>query len=932
MAQFPTFPDFFRALWECGAYDWQNGIAERIAKIANDDAPPVIAAPTAAGKTALIDAWLWALAKNLNEGEPRHVPLRLFFVVDRRLVVDGAFERAEKIKERLTAGKSPAEKAVADVLRDSGGALSLDVVRMRGGTEWDRRMWCKSPARPMIVCATVDQVGSRLLFRGYGVSARQRAIQAGLIGVDALMILDEAHLSAAFSQTLDDCRHFGGGEKKIASLQVIEMTATPRGGGDALVAPVDDIPHLSDSKRSMKNVALGSGGAPKASSLAKAAKTAIAELKKKKIPAPVVAVIANTVALARETRAAALKEGDEFDVVLLTGRSRPRTRDALVNEYKSRLLVGPYRRDYSRIDYPAKPLIVAATQCIEAGADFDFDYMITECAPLDVLRQRFGRVDRKGEMAALTGADEIRGKIIGQRALKFYGGATKETRKWLEDKVAKDGIVNFAPNEMAKKIDEAGYDKAQKMTSPTEKPPFLSPPLLEQLERTAGDSGIIPHLLHGRRDVAEVFLFWRADLPPFERAAEGDAEKEIARRLGWLPPQSEEMLSLPLWAAREWLNGNSAASMSDVDGAEADNRGDPQELRLAARIKYDDGKKIRAEILKGGDAVRAGDKLALQSESGGCDKFGWNPDSVAKVDDIAKDSEGRVIRLHRRVCPAAAKRLDAAAAATDAESFLKANAAEIAKEAGVNSNKLQEWRKHADKVVVHFYDDENFNEGVWLELPEKVGRKKSGGKISLQVHSSTVAKAVADFARAVGLPDDLIADLEKAAWWHDAGKAERRFQYGFGGSPEAPLARNGDLSDGEIRRRRNIADIKPGERHEFWSAALAEDAIQKSALQASRDSRHLILWLIATHHGNARVLPEPPREAPPEGEPQKITVTLDGKTGEADKPNVILDPAFGWAEIWRENRRRFGVWGLAYLEALLRLADMQTAQREENEK
>ncbi|MFW5834846.1 MAG: CRISPR-associated endonuclease Cas3'', partial [Pseudomonadota bacterium] len=161
------FAAFFEELWGFAPFPWQFGLARQVIQTRWPDALDL---PTASGKTAAIDIALFHLALEAARGAERRAPLRIFFVVDRRLVVDSAYDRAIKIADRLRDAKGGMLAQVADRLRllADDPAEPLRVVRLRGGMPKEPD-WATSVAQPTIVVSTVDQVGSRLLFRGYGV-------------------------------------------------------------------------------------------------------------------------------------------------------------------------------------------------------------------------------------------------------------------------------------------------------------------------------------------------------------------------------------------------------------------------------------------------------------------------------------------------------------------------------------------------------------------------------------------------------------------------------------------------------------------------------------------------------------------------------------------------------------------------------------------
>ena len=98
------FSSFFNKLWGYPPFAWQQKLAERVLYNEECPWPQAIALPTAAGKTACIDIAVFALAaqaQRMLQGDTVTAPRRIFFVVDRRIIVDEAFERARKLAGAL---------------------------------------------------------------------------------------------------------------------------------------------------------------------------------------------------------------------------------------------------------------------------------------------------------------------------------------------------------------------------------------------------------------------------------------------------------------------------------------------------------------------------------------------------------------------------------------------------------------------------------------------------------------------------------------------------------------------------------------------------------------------------------------------------------------------------------------------------------------
>src|SRR5713226_4893058 len=93
------FDDYFFELHKREAYSWQRRLAARVVA---GDWPGAIDLPTGSGKTACIDIAIFAMA--CQAGRPvgeRTAPRRVFFCVNRRVIVDEAHQRATRIAKAI---------------------------------------------------------------------------------------------------------------------------------------------------------------------------------------------------------------------------------------------------------------------------------------------------------------------------------------------------------------------------------------------------------------------------------------------------------------------------------------------------------------------------------------------------------------------------------------------------------------------------------------------------------------------------------------------------------------------------------------------------------------------------------------------------------------------------------------------------------------
>jgi len=929
MTGVPDFDVFYRAVNKGrDPFPWQSRLARQVEQAGW---PDLVGVPTGLGKTSCIDIAIWALARQAaRDPRERTVPTRLWYVVNRRLLVDRAFEHGCLLAELLAdASKvhadwpnaSPADVSAIDAVGKALGAIPalgvesevLQVVRLRGGTELGARP--PDPSQPAVMFSTVPMFASRWLFRGYGTSVSMRPVDAAHAGIDSLVLLDEAHLARPLLKMAEQIAASDLGDPTTVIRPersrpiLVSLTATGDETGSRFELDDADRSHPVIRKRlaASKPTALLECVEK---NLARTLADTVTELVADAAGSPRAVVFCNTPRTAREV--ADQLRGTDAEILLLTGRMRAREADAArdrVQDPRSGAPSGAEPREAS-----LAPLIVVATQTLEVGADLDFDILVTENAGVRALAQRFGRLNRLGD------TDDARAVIVhatdrssGYRrkekgSYPVYG--TEPFGVWdrLVEAAADDGPLDLAPESVNTVLGDPG-------DQPDRTGELLPAHLWEYAKTNPSPPGEAPpEVFYDGLDTGDdlaVSIVWRAHLP--------SAGVRLTPSV-----REDESVDVPL--------GELRAVFASRDFEEV--------YRLAA----DRASLERVAVA----ALRPGDEVVLPASAGFYDADGWNAAAHEDVLDVSLLRPGSgLLWLEPTAVFAIADRSTVAAAAVDAMRAVLAQLQPADDEppdddtvgavirqvkAMLRTLAPHEWLSAQERD--DYLDalaggwEQPLGDDAFPFVPLTRPSLQSGARVQVRTeafdelsftatsvllpqHVGSVGQAAEKIARKIGLSNDAVAAVAAAGRFHDLGKAEPRFQAWLDPKAAAggPVAKSGART-ASWERDRTASGWPRGGRHELLSARLVEEAASSGAAVSE-----LVMHLVSSHHGHGRPLVPVVDDSPA----TKVTGTVD-------RVDVVVSGDLSVPD-WDQPRRfrmaceAHGLWGLALLEALVRQAD-----------
>lgn len=898
--------------------------------------PSVVSIPTGLGKTAVMAIWMIALAQQMKSGQVS-LPRRMVYVVDRRAVVDQATRFAEDLRTNL-------QKNEAGELRDAlglskGEALPISTLR---GQFVDNRDWLADPSRPAIIVGTVDMIGSRLLFEGYGVTRKMRPYHAGLLGADTLVMLDEAHLVPPFEALLaemtENAERYGPQDeeraKLIPKLQLLPLSATGRRQTERPFTleekdfrnPDDTtvLERLFAKKRltlqELDEKKLEDALADQAWGMVQKAQEQNDGENPKTTLRPVrIIVYCNSREVAEKTEEALKKKAKgtatEGRTELLVGARRVKERtDAEERLKELGFLAG--------MGEQTAPAFLVATSAGEVGIDLDADHLVCDLVAWERMVQRLGRVNRRGgegrqadiivihsepkpKKRDAPTADEQTHIRIYQSVKQLFGKLRDES----------DTAIDVSPESLRRLNESAANDEKLRQliadaSSPAPLRPALNRPLLDAWSMTSlpehtGRPEVAPWLRGWVDESPQTTVAWRKYLPIRKELAV--TRKEIEDFFEAAPVHVSETLDTESWRVFEWLKKrvvklgktpdadkklkatNVVAMLLDVDGKFFQYI-TLQDITGIKDLSSNDKKRFQALLfgktlvmdarfggLKDGLLKDDSSEVVLTADDGS----EWLPPILISTKDKKRTISAPVIRF--RVL-----------------------------EGSEESDEATEEKNNDDWHESLRFDLERSAEGEvtrwlsvqkWRDTSNNENDRAEGQPQALAEHQCWAADRAEAIGKRLRLPDDYIAMLAAAARLHDEGKRANNWQRAFHAERDAKKFK----IEGPLAKTRGPINqtLLGGYRHEFGSLPYAKDHAEFKHL--SKELQDLALHLIAAHHGYARPL-----------------IAVVGC--EDAPPSTLEERAREVALRYARQQKRWGPWGLAWWEALLRAADAQASR------
>lgn len=881
-------------------WPWQSRLGDMLA---DGRWPDTITVPTGAGKTAIITLWLSALVDQvMRSGAPR-LPRRLVYVVHSRTIVDQATTEARQLLERLTmASEGTALRTAVLALRsmrtfqDVDGDAPILVRTLRGELARDDS-WAEDPTAATIIIGTVDLIGSRLLFSGYGDGPYFRPHYAGLLGVDTLIVHDEAHLTPHFTALLrriSEIQNEASAKSGLPRMGVVTLSATPANVnttlsgdlpmGTSLNLDSEDLRHEELSKRltASKSVLFIQVGRERESRLRAFVEQALTFEDRRRPVLLYVSSAKDAQDVARRLRNA-LRKSDR--VRLLTGAMRGIERDDLAtDDVFTQFLAGKHLPDG-----PQQTVYLVSTSAGEVGLDLDAADAIMDLMPpedlwkrlgptFDMMQrivQRFGRVNRSG-----TWEDS---RII---LLHTHAAATAETPmpsaraelyEWQESQILRllgelrsvNGEVDASVIRLSRLMSENGLGLTRSL-------PFslpLQPWMFDGLAATSSArhkhspshwSRPVALYLHGPEpaDPPTVSLIWRSEWPALIREVSRPTHVDFTELVS--SAVASEVVKVPVWDTPDLF-----LKLSEL--------GKPPHIRkgtsIVCVVSPDGSAKARdlagmVEAVKRDVTAFQNCVIILDPELGGLDEHGvLDPSVTTAVDKTIRGDPVFIVRFEGDSWTCR----DCLSAETLPNTW--ATEKEVISSIG----------DHYDPVAVETDED---GDVVKFLVRAKVQHDNASHRAyreqTLVDHRMTTRSAAVKLCAHLALPAEVAKAIVLAAEHHDDGKTASIWQ-------DAARPANGTYEQAMAKTPILRPERLQNYRHELGSVV-------------GSDESALVRHLIAAHHRHGRP-----------GFPAKAAL-LDQKR---DYESAGRDLALGHVQ----GNVDFGYWGLAYLEALVRVSD-----------